>query len=162
MYCPVCGVESTQGLNYCTRCGTGLAALQTPIAEGCDKPGGKKVDVSVFSLSFAAAVVSILGLGMVLTFVASLARQPNSGDLPLLVLVLGLTMVSAVSGLLIRELSRLLTAFRQVLSAPSPQKPIRAAGILQQITTAPQNPTSITEHTTRNFDMARLAGREAD
>ena len=27
MFCPFCGTESTQGLNYCNRCGGNLGAL---------------------------------------------------------------------------------------------------------------------------------------
>ena len=89
---------------------------------------------------------------MVLTFVEDMARQPTSGDLPKMILVLGVMMISAISGLLVWQVSRLLSLPRQTANnLLQPQRPTRAPA-LPLVPAPPGAVASVTENTTRNFD----------
>src|SRR6185295_2921772 len=103
MYCPVCGVESIQGLNYCKQCGANLTVALQPAEHSGVGSGlkGNHLTFAIAGLSLGTAIVTLGGLGIVLSFVQELLRQPNAGDLPRLVLVLGLPIVCAISVLLV-------------------------------------------------------------
>ena len=65
MYCPVCGAESTQGLNYCKRCGSGLGASTPPMEPRASfgKMMGMLLPVAVVSLGgFIALFSTVYGL----------------------------------------------------------------------------------------------------
>src|ERR1041384_2225148 len=68
MYCPVCGAESTQGLNYCKRCGAGLNASTPPIEQ---KASGKAMGAMLFLVS----LVAIAGFIAVFATVDSLGEH---------------------------------------------------------------------------------------
>ena len=164
MYCPVCGVESTQGLNYCKRCGANLTiALQTtePLGRGLK---GSHFALALASLSLGTAVVALGGLGLVLSFVEDMSRQPTSGVLPKLILVLGLPMVFALSVLLVWQISRLIGVPRQSAAALSqPQRPVVSTYPPVQIASPlADSAGSVTEHTTRTFDPSRVKRPAAD
>ena len=161
MYCPVCGVESTQGLNYCKRCGANLTvALQTaepPVGGGLK---GSHFAFALASLSLGTAVVALGGLGIVLGFVQDLSHQPTSGDLPKLILLLGLPMVCAISLLLVWQISRLIAMPRQSTGALSaPPRPVVSTytpAPVQIAAPLADSAASVTEHTTRTFDPHRV------
>jgi len=164
MYCPVCGIESTQGLNYCKRCGANL----TVVLQSTEQPvgGGLKgghFALSLVSLSLGTAIVSLGGLGLVLSFVEDMSREANSGILPKLILLLGLPMVFAVSVLLIWQISRLIGGPHRspgVLSQPH-RRPSSVNTPVQIAAPLPDN-VSVTEHTTRNFEPHLVKRHAAD
>jgi uncharacterized paraquat-inducible protein A len=161
MYCPVCGVESTQGLNYCKRCGANLTvAFQTteqpPVGVALK---GSHFALALASLSVGTAVVTLGGLGIVLSFVQELSHQP--GDLPRLLLVLGLPMVCAISILLVWQIARLISMPRQSLGAlsPPPRQQVGPFAPVQMVSPPADSGGSggsVTEHTTRTFDPRRV------
>ena len=160
MYCPACGVESTQGLNYCKHCGVNLAVV-LPTTE--QRVGGLKLGhftLGLVSLSVGTAVVTLGGLGIILAVVEEMSRQPTSGDLPRLILLIGLPMICAISVLLVWQISRLISSSRQ---SPDvlPQSPRQAVSGYPPLPIAAPVANSVTEHTTRNFDPNRLR-RQAD
>ena len=159
MYCPVCGVESTQGLNYCKRCGSNLTVSLQP----AEPPAGSGLKGSHFALALASlsvgtAVVTLGGLGIVLSFVQDLSHQASAGDLPKLILVLGLPMVCAISILLVWQISRLISVPRQSLGALSrpPRQQANTYAPVQMISPPADSGGSVTEHTTRTFDPRRV------
>ena len=160
MFCPVCGVESTHGLNYCKRCGANLA-LPAVSQEPARSPRqwGFGFGLAVATLSVATGAVALAGLGIVLTFVEDLARQPDvDRDLPKLILVLGLMMVSGISLLLGIQVTRLINS-RQRAEALRPQKQPALQPRQEQIPPAPEV-MSVTEHTTRTFNPVGLKDSE--
>ena len=164
MYCPVCGVESTQGLNYCKRCGANLTvALQPAEAQPSAKLTGVPLALTVASLSVATAIVSLGGLATVLNYVEDMTGQANSGDLPRLILILGLMMVTAISTLLVLQVSRLIGASRLApdVSSQAP-KPVIVSYAAPQIPAQGPIVASVTEHTTRTFDPARYSEPRAN
>ena len=153
MYCPICGSESTQGLNYCKRCGANLTGTMQPIeAPTRASLTGFPFALALIGLSIATAIVALGGLGIILAVVEDLARQPTQSDLPKMILALGIPMISAISGLLVWQISRLLSLPRQTTSMRlHPQRLERASAL--PLVAAPQaGVASITENTTRNFD----------
>ena len=66
MYCPVCGAESTQGLNYCKRCGAGLSASTPPVDPKASfaKMMGMLLPIAAVSLGgFIALFATVYSLG---------------------------------------------------------------------------------------------------
>ena len=160
MYCPVCGIESTQGLNYCKQCGSNLTvALQTTEPRVGGLRGGHFA-FALASLSLGTAVVTLGGLGIVLAVVEEMSRQATSGDLPRLILLLGLPMICAISVFLIWQISRLISSSRQSPAA-LPQPTRKSVSAYPSLPMAAPVADSVTEHTTRNFDPNRLR-RQAD
>ena len=76
MFCPYCGTESTQGLNYCKRCGGNLAPLaQTPAQEtrpAVVAPG------AAWAAGLTTAAVVVIGLGMLFPITTELAARGMS------------------------------------------------------------------------------------
>jgi hypothetical protein len=153
MYCPNCGSESTQGLNYCKRCGANLSgAVQTVEVPAGAALTGLPFALAVVGLSVATGVVALGGLGLILAVVDNMARNPTAEDLAKMILVLGIMMVSAISGLLVWQISRLLNLPRKSASAPLQSQRL-ARPSAPPLASAP-SAASVTENTTRNFDPA--------
>jgi hypothetical protein len=109
-------------------------------------------------MSVATAFVVLAGLGIVLSFVQDMASQPTSMDLAKMILVFGMMMISAISGLLVWQIARLLSLPRQTSTLLQPQRPTRASA--PPLVAAPS--ASVTEHTTRNFDPSLYREPSAD
>ena len=61
MYCPHCGTESTQGLNYCKRCGGSLNVL----APGAAQESQPAVSTGkVWAVGTTTLLLIVLGLGV--------------------------------------------------------------------------------------------------
>jgi hypothetical protein len=159
MYCPICS-ESTQGLNYCKRCGANLTVSAQPVESAPTvRLTGFPFALAVASMSLATAAVVLAGLGIVLSFVEDMSRQPTSGDLARMILVFGMMMITAISGLLVWQISRLVSLPRQTTSTIlQAQRPPRAA--VPPLVSAPS--ASVTENTTRNFDVSLYREPRAD
>jgi hypothetical protein len=160
MYCQHCGAESTQGLNYCNRCGGQIGALaQAPPREvGQALPTGT---VRVVGLSFVALVVFSLGL-----LVALMSELVHSGVRPeplVMIMMCGSLTILASVFMLTRFWMRMLSGGKaapndaQRLYAPPTHTnalgPQRFGGALHD---APVS--SVTEHTTRTLEHAKRKG----
>jgi hypothetical protein len=73
MFCPYCGNESTQGLNYCKRCGGNLAPLAQPGARetrpAVVTPG------AAWAAGLTTMAVVVIGLGMLFPITTELAAR---------------------------------------------------------------------------------------
>ncbi len=73
MFCPYCGTESTQGLNYCNRCGGNLAPLS--------RDGARETRLTVVApgpvwvAGLTTAAVAIVGLGMIFPMTSELTLR---------------------------------------------------------------------------------------
>jgi hypothetical protein len=146
MYCPNCGDQTTQGLKYCKRCGAGLSTSTIPIEEKASI--GKAMGVMLFLV----ALVSIAGFIALFATVYNLGER-STFDMRALVAIMafgGATVVGVV-GLLVWLLLRLTTGYRPVAHHEQ-EKPGVREYVVQQLPPPPISTSSVTEHTTRNFD----------
>jgi uncharacterized protein (DUF983 family) len=150
MFCPSCGFEYTQKTNYCKRCGESLGV--TSVA---DAP---KIERSkLFAMFFAVAAFSVVGMFLAFAMYNSLANRGLRGDELMLPFIMGMMFTSVISGLLIWQLSRLITAYQKggrnvvvekhyIRESPPAQLGAPTDPIKQAV-----EPPSVVEHTTRQF-----------
>jgi len=148
MYCPSCGTESTQGLQYCKRCGANLTPSEPLIQY--KKPAGLGWLIALLAAMMA---MPIPGLAIVYEYASILINRsfpvPNATGLA----VVGLLVIFGTEALLYRLLSRLISVYLQTGQAAQPARPRAIAP--PQIAAPNEGVASITEHTTRNFDPVR-------
>src|SRR5436190_11835874 len=147
MYCPVCGAESTQGLNYCKRCGAGLSASTPAIEEKASM--GKAVG----AMLFLVALVSIAGFIALFVTVDSLGEHGFDTRSLVGIMAFGGATVVGVVGLLVWLLLRLTGFHQTVTQVESPPNPVLR--VAPQLPEPPISMPSVTEHTTRNFEPRR-------
>lgn len=156
MFCPYCATETTQGLNYCNRCGGNLAPLtQAPVQETriIVAPG------AAWAAGLTTAAVVIIGLIIIFPIATELTAKGMS---PTAVVAIALFVALAVVGcaaMLLRFWSTLLGvgAARQNAPAPAalPQPKAQDTRGLDAPRLAALNPApvpSITEQTTRTLE----------
>ena len=153
MYCPSCGAQSTQGLQFCKRCGANLMP-QEPLIH-YSKPGGLGW-LTALGLALMMAL-PIPGLAIVYEFANTLINKgfppPNVTGLA----VVGLLVILGTEGLLYRLLSRLISVYIQPgeRAQPARARHVQQSQPQPQLGTSHEGIASVTEHTTRNFDPVR-------
>ena len=148
MFCPSCGTEYTIELKYCNRCGANLGALNAASTELISINVNKAIAV----ISTALAVVTGAGFFGVVVGAAKLSERAALGGDPVIALiVMGMATVLATDFLLIRQLSRLITASLSSVR-PQPKQVSAPTGSFlppQQTTARLERAPSVTENTTR-------------
>jgi hypothetical protein len=153
MFCPYCGTESTQGLNYCKRCGANLGAgLQAGAAQDA-RPAISNGTAWAAGISTTAVVV--IGLGIIFPITTELTSHGmNSGTVAAIALVIALA-VFGCTAMLLRFWSSLLgvgrPAARKSLMPPA-VAPTGELGASRLDALNPQSAPSITEQTTRTLE----------
>jgi len=152
MYCPNCGDQTTPGLKYCKRCGTGLSASTTPI------DGKSSVGAAMSVMLFLVALVSIAGIIALFTTVYNLGERPTFDTRALIgIMAFGGATVVGVVGMFVWLLLRLTNPFHGAVPQVSQtEKPVNR-DYVPQLQAPPIGMPSVTEHTTRNFDPAAYA-----
>lgn len=151
MYCPSCGLQQTQELRYCPRCGANL----NPPAEQRSEP--PNLVGPIWAVSLAVTLITLTGLGLVFAFALVLInnRITINGSLFLLISFF-LFVVLAIAGLLVRQLSRLLNLYQkpdaQSNKSAQPNKNELTGRDTPQIEAMSEPPISVTENTTRTFE----------
>ena len=154
MYCPNCGAESTFGLNYCKHCGGNLSDAPQTAA-----PATRNTTAALI-LALATLGIVLGGLGIVFASALTLVGSQPQGFTPpvdgaarigALMVVFGCSGVVLVALMLIKLFSRIMGL------APETEKPRKHAKNeahqqRAQIQAPPIVVSSVTEHTTRNFD----------
>jgi len=155
MYCPNCGDQTTQGLKYCKRCGTGLSTSNTPIEPQAST--GKAMGAMLFLVS----LVSIAGFIALFSTVYSLGERPNFEPKWLIgIMAFGGATVLGVVGLLVWLLLRF-SGHQPVPHREKNERPAVRDYVPQQLPASPNSMPSVTENTTRNFDPAVYRDRDA-
>ncbi|MEN3334364.1 MAG: hypothetical protein V7641_3729 [Blastocatellia bacterium] len=164
MHCPLCGAANTTGLRYCTRCGGNLFQ-SAPAADverlrqtehGWDIEKIESPGVSVKKLAgifWAVAVFSMVSLGALFGIAVPLTVFHASRDLLIPLYMFGPAAIVLIAGMLIRQVSRLITMMEND-SRAARQMPRAAAPNPPQINASPVSFRSVTENTTRNFEAA--------
>ena len=154
MYCPNCGDQTTQGLKYCKRCGTGLGAAASAEQQASS---GKAMGAMLFLVS----LVSIAGFIALFSTVYSLGERPNFEPKWLIgIMAFGGATVLGVVGLLVWLLLRF-SGHQPVPHREKSERPVVRDYVPQQLPASPSSMPSVTENTTRNFDPAVYRDRDA-
>ena len=147
MFCPVCGAESTQGLNYCKRCGAGLSA-STPAIES------RASFAKMMGMLLPIAAVSLGGFIALFVTVYSLGERPGFDTRALIgIMAFGGATVVCIIGLLVWLLLSL-SGYQTVRTQDKSEKKQVRDHAPSQLPPSPINMPSVTENTTRNFDPA--------
>ncbi len=156
MYCPSCGAEYAQKINYCKRCGATMTSSTNTVEVHVPRP-------RFTGMFWAIAALSIGGLIACFTAFSEFAQEGLRGDQLLIPFVMGLLFIGGIAGGMIWQLARLVSTFQQnvrqpkVETPPLPQPPQYETPALP-LTIEP--PASVSEHTTRSFDPAILIEAE--
>jgi hypothetical protein len=147
MYCPTCGAESI-GLNYCNRCGANLTApVPAPVVQYVPVSVTKPVMI----LAILVAMITLGGFAGIVSGTIQMVERGAAGVSPALP-IFGLPCILVIDILLIRQLSKLISAALSPnqLQAPPPLAPITDPRYVPATTTARlEGGASVTENTTR-------------
>ena len=152
MYCPVCGAESTPGLNYCKRCGAGLGPHTNPVDTG-------QILARPFAMFWPVALVSLVGLIGLFATLVNLSERGVEPRALVAVSAFGGATVVCVVGLLIWLLMQVSGIRHGTSYGDRGWGSVSAGSTQPQLQAPPASVPSITENTTRNFDPARLRDR---
>jgi hypothetical protein len=148
MYCPSCGVESTQGLKYCNRCGASLGSGSHDA-----NPMGRLVGLVPVS------AVSIVGLIGFFVTINHLAGRLDARAITAIAFFGGLTVFAIVASLIWLLL-------RLVDGPKTPELRTSNHGgrdiddiVMAQLSAPPIAVGSVTEGTTRNIDQIKPGER---
>lgn len=158
MFCPYCATETTQGLNYCNRCGGNLAPLTQPVQESrIIVTGG-----AAWAAGLTTTTVIVIGLGIIFPITSELTAR---GMAPTAVVAIALFIALAVVGcaaMLLRFWSSLLGVGHARRDAPAPAALPQHKAQDTRGLDAPRfdslNPApvpSVTEQTTRTLDRVK-------
>jgi hypothetical protein len=144
MFCPHCGIEYSQKLNYCKRCGGGLSLPVTSVGTPSSRP-------KFAAMFWAVAMLGLGGLGMAFGILATMASFDMRGDELIIPFVFTLIFIFGLAGLLIWQLSRIISSYQQTNRAASFERPTLGESRPAQIPAPPDALPSAVEHTTRQF-----------
>ena len=148
MYCPSCGTESI-GLHYCNRCGANLTApTAVPLVEfapiNLTKP--------ILIMAILIAMITLGGFAGIVSGTIEMVERGAGGVSPALP-IFGLPCILLIDILLIRQLSKLISAALSPnrIQAPQPLPPMQADPRYMPSTNTArlEGAASVTENTTR-------------
>lgn len=141
-------MELTSELSYCNRCGANLKPTSTQSAVP-----PKKLVGAAWAISIAITLVTLGGFGMVFAIVMALITNGiNLSEGGMVLILVSLLIILAIAGLLVRQLSRVISMPQVSGDAPSAQRPRLEEKPVPQIGVAREPVSSVTDHTTRTFD----------
>jgi hypothetical protein len=151
MYCPSCGTESI-GLNYCNRCGANLTA---PVAPPVVQFVPINLTKPILIMAILVALITLGGFAGIVSGTIQMVERGAGGVSPALP-IFGLPCILVIDILLIRQLSKLISAglSSNRTQTPQPLGPMQNDPRYIPPTTtarlegAPSAP-SVTENTTR-------------
>jgi hypothetical protein len=150
MFCPSCGFEYTHKTNYCKRCGESLS-----LTSAYDKPKIERPKLAIMFVAIAA--FGIMGMGMAFAMLDTLLGRGVRGDELIVPFVMSLMFTGTIAGLLIWQLSRMITAYQNggqnvvVEKHYIRESPPAQLGSLTDPIQQSVEPSSVVEHTTRQF-----------
>jgi hypothetical protein len=166
MFCPDCGYQASSGMRFCKQCGGNL--LTTNHLDESPRP---IVNIGWAAFFLAAATVAIVlgGFGIITEFVKELMTPspfaPMQTDFRHNIPV-AIPMIVLGSGTILATVYFIMRIFSRLMNLPQDRKPIkqnRQPSIEYRqpppIQAAPHQVSSVTEHTTRNFDPAPMKER---
>ena len=156
MFCQSCGAESTFELNYCNRCGANLTSALSSTTEFVPINLTKPITI----ISLVVLFLTLGGFAGVLSAASEIARGGAGKDLPMAIIFFGMITILTLDILLIRQLSKLITAALSPnrLATKKPPAPQQNELHYARPATARLDPApSVTENTTRFLDSYSAA-----
>jgi hypothetical protein len=150
MYCSSCGTEVTRELRYCNRCG---ANLNQPSAALPEQPM-RQVNLTVPTISIAVMV--IIGMIVIFASIADLARKDINPVALTWMVIGGLAAIVGVAALLMRQWTQLAGVMKQKEPRGSSKKAADESAPAQLPPFRSEPVSSVTDHTTRTFDPAKV------
>jgi hypothetical protein len=153
MFCPSCGIESTNKSKYCKSCGANLNSTGTTVEVHIQRP-------PVAAMTFAIVAFGMIGFIASLITLDELSERDVKGDVLLVTFFFCLAFLFLIAGLLSWQLGRLISAYRdtikRTIESERAETAIPSQPVLQQrrqsYVPPVQEPVSgVTEHTTRTF-----------
>jgi hypothetical protein len=144
VFCQECGTEAPEGIRYCKRCGSNLGAVATT---GRQTPGV----FGLLGMFLPLALISAIGLIGLFATIDTLSRRSIDPGLVLEIsLIVGATILGVVGlfGWLLLKVQGIEIGRREAAKPKSVETREAAARIMP----GPVTMTSVTEHTTRNFE----------
>ncbi|MBI3652656.1 MAG: zinc ribbon domain-containing protein [Acidobacteria bacterium] len=154
MFCPTCGFENAQGVNYCKRCGANL-----------NNAPAKTISPAIVAIFLAVVgFITVIGFTIPMVAMSELSHKGFDSERLMGIAVFFLIATFGIDFMLLRMLSRLLGFTRQGRPEPHPllvkqPKYHTADQTVQRLPEPPISMPSVTEHTTRNFEP--VTSREA-
>ncbi len=150
MFCPACGFEYTQRTNYCKRCGESLGQ-----GGGAEPLSPARPSQALLLLLFGAVgLFTLLGLGISFAMYDNMVLRGVRGDELMIPFVMGMMLTGTVAGLLIWQLSRLISgrqrAGQNAVIERHFIREVPAGAPPEQLPPAVERP-SVAEHTTRQM-----------
>lgn len=150
MFCPSCGFEYTLKTNYCKRCGESLGNDGKP-----DIP--KAPRLMLVSIFLSIAGLGLFGLMALLNMYRSLWVEGARDAHLIMPFVFGVLLIGGIAGLMIWQLSRLISTFGGSGQMIASERPVMREALSPQVA-APTDPIrnvvespSVVEHTTRQM-----------
>jgi hypothetical protein len=156
MFCPYCATETTQGLNYCNRCGGSLAPLTAPQETRVIVAPG-----AAWAAGLTTAAVVVIGMGMIFPIATELTAKGMAATAVVAIALLVALGVVGCAAMLLRFWSSLLGVGGARPPAPAaalpPPKAQDTRGLdaphLDSLNPAPAH--SVTEQTTRTLERVK-------
>jgi len=156
MHCPNCGAEHTFGLKYCKRCGLSIGDTPPLVAQ----TSAWGLTGAAWAIGLATVAICLGGLGIVVSHAFDLLRPLSPGQsmsadptpIALAMIAFGSATIFGIAALLIRLFSRLLNGPAEAARPAQFIKPGISEYPVAQIPGQPSPMSSVTEHTTRNFE----------
>lgn len=159
MYCASCGVEVSEGMSYCNRCGAKLKPVSEEIVPVVSSPPPVRVAAgAAWAMAAAVAFITLGGFALIFSLVMIFVSKGLSIDEGRLALIIiSLLVILLVDWQLLRQFTRL-TSGKAQAPDDAPAKPEKRqlsgkpSAVPPQLA-APREPIgSVTENTTRTFD----------
>jgi hypothetical protein len=151
MFCPSCGAESI-GLNYCNRCGANLTA---PIAAPAVQFAPISLTKPILIIGILVAMITLGGFGGIVSGTIEMVRN-GAGNMSPALPIFGLPCILVIDILLLRQLSKLISAAMspKPVQTPQLQQPMQndPRFVPPTMTARLEGAPSVTENTTRFFE----------
>lgn len=152
MYCSSCGIEVTQELNYCNRCGANLNTATSLVPQMPARP------VRLTGPTIALGLTVVMSLATIFGGINTLTLRGLHPTAIAWIAIISFATVFGVAGLVIRLWTSLLANSSNRIEAQRPPQLKRPQpnAQLHAPQTGPMQPpiSSVTDHTTRTFDPA--------
>lgn len=160
MYCPSCGAQYEQKMNFCKRCGANMAPASNTIEFHLPR-------LRVTGMTWAIVLFSFVGLAISMTALSALQGTSLSSDDLVVVFAMSLLFVLSVAGMLGWQLARIVSIWQQAVQQSTqkaqqelstPTQPALSPSATPPTLAAPREAVaSVSEHTTRSFNPALAA-----
>jgi hypothetical protein len=154
MFCPSCGVESTNKTKYCKNCGATMNSTGPTVEVHIQRP-------PVAAMTFAIAAFGIIGfIASLITLAEMSGRSGLGGEELIAIFFICLMFVFMVAGLLSWQLGRLIGAYRDTIKrtiesekveTAIPSQPVLPQRQQSYVPPLREPASGVTEHTTRTF-----------